>query len=122
MSNGEARQETLRRGQIWWANLSPPAGSEPGGRRPVLVIQADPFNRSRIATTIVAAITSNMRLADAPGNVELTQDESGLPKASVINVSQLATVDRRVFIELAGTLTADTVAAVDDGVRLVLGV
>ena len=83
----------MQRGEIWWANLPTPRRSGPGFRRPVLIIQQDDFNRSRIATVIAAVLTSNLRLQAAPGNVLLRSRDSGLPKDSVVNVSQLATFD-----------------------------
>jgi mRNA interferase MazF len=81
------------RGAIWWAELPDPIASEPGYRRPVLIIQSNAFNRSRIHTVIAAVITANLRLANAPGNVRLAASESGLPKDSVVNVSQINTSD-----------------------------
>jgi mRNA interferase MazF len=117
------REETpgeITRGEIWWADLPDPRGSEPGFRRPVLVIQANSFNRSRIQTVIVAVISSNLRLADAPGNVLLTARVSGLPKDSVINVSQLLTLDRSSLTEEVGKLPNRQMQDVDTGLRLVL--
>ena len=111
----------VKRGEIWWASLPAPTGSGPGFRRPVLVIQSDPFNESRIATAIVAAITSNLALADAPGNVRTTKAESGLSKASVINVSQVLTIDRALLTERVRPLAAAAMVRVDNGLRLVLG-
>lgn len=110
----------IQRGQIWWAELPEPRGSEPGYRRPVLVVQADGFNRSRIKTVIVAVITSNLSLADAPGNVQISARWSGLPRDSVINVSQVLTLDRKFLSELAGRLPARLENVVDQGLRLVL--
>lgn len=112
----------IRRGEIWWANLPAPTGSGPGYRRPVVIIQSNVFNASRIATVIVAAITSNLELARAPGNVSLTMKQSRLPKDSVINVSQVATLDRRILTERVASLSIDVMARVDAGVRLVLAV
>lgn len=109
-----------RRGEIRWAELGEPRGSGPGYRRPVLVVQADPFNRSRIATVAVAAITSNLDLAAAPGNVLLSAGASGLPRDSVVDVSQLLTLDRRFLGEAVGTLPADLTGRVEEGLRLVL--
>jgi len=86
----------MYRGEIWWANLSEPVGSEPGYRRPVLIIQDDTFNQSRINTVIVAVITSNVQLAEAPGNVSLPSQASGLPKDSVVNVSQISGFPRMI--------------------------
>ncbi len=110
----------MKRGEIWWAELREPRGSEPGFRRPVLVVQADSFNTSRIRTVVVAALTSNMRLADAPGNVRLTRRQSKLPRESVVNVSQLLTLDRDHLVERAGKLPAASLASVESGLRLVL--
>jgi len=109
-----------RRGEIWWASLGDPRGSEPGYRRPVLVIQSDAFNRSRISTVLVAVITSNLRLADAPGNVRLSQRYSGLRKESVVNVSQVLTLDKRYLAERAGKAPPSVMESVDEGLRLVL--
>jgi mRNA interferase MazF len=111
----------MKRGEIWWASLPEPTGSGPGFRRPVLIVQSDPFNASRIATVIVAVVTSNLTLADAPGNVRISRSESGLSKASVVNVSQLLTLDRKVLTQRVRALPAMTLRAVDEGVRLVLG-
>ena len=111
----------MRRGEIWWAALPDPQGSGPGLRRPVLVIQDNPFNESRIRTVVVAAVSSNLRLAEAPGNVLLNEDESKLPKDSVINVSQILAVDKSFLTEQVSVLRADVMASVDAGLRLVLG-
>jgi len=89
----------MQRGDIWWANLPDPVGSGPGYRRPVLVIQADSFNRSRIKTVVVAVITKNTALAAAPGNVLLPASDSNLPVDSVINVSQIITLDKLLLTE-----------------------
>src|SRR5688572_7607945 len=110
----------IRRGEIWWADLPEPRRSEPGYRRPVLVIQAESFNRSRIQTTIVAAITSQLDLAEAPGNVLLPARSVGLLRDSVVNVSQLLTLDRSFLTEHAGTLPARLQRTVDEGLRTVL--
>ena len=110
----------MKRGEIWWAELRVPRGSEPGFRRPVLVVQADSFNASRIRTVVVATITSNLRLADAPGNVRLTRRQSKLPRESVVNVSQLLTLDRDYLVERARKLPAASLASVESGLRLVL--
>ena len=109
----------VQRGEIWWADLPEPR-SEPGYRRPVLVIQADSFNASRIQTVIVASITTNLHLADAPGNVLLSAHRSGLSRDSVVNVSQLLTLDRRFLTEKAGSLPPRLERLVDDGLRIVL--
>jgi len=112
--------EKIQRGEIWWADLAAPRRSEPGYRRPVLVVQADSFNRSRIQTAIVAVITGNLELADAPGNVLLPARSTGLPRDSVVNVSQLLTLDRSFLTEHAGTLPPRLQGSVDEGLRLVL--
>ena len=112
--------DNIQRGQIWWANLPEPRRSELGFRRPALVIQANSFNHSRIQTVIVAVITGNIRLASAPGNVLVPMRDSGLPKDSVVNVSQILTLDPAFLAERAGTLSLRLQAAVDAGVRLVL--
>ena len=112
----------MQRGEIWWAELPVPKGSGPGYRRPVLIVQADSFNRSRINTAVAAVISSNIRLADAPGNVFLSRRLSGLPKDSVVNVSHLVTLDRKYLPERAGNLSPKQMATVDDGLRLVLSI
>ena len=109
----------IRRGEIWWASLPVPRGSEPGYRRPVVIVQSEAFNRSRIQTVVVAAVTSNLRLALAPGNIRLGR-RAGLPRQSVANVSQLLTLDRSFLREKAGKLSAAELTALDEGLRLVL--
>lgn len=111
----------MRRGEVWWASLPGPTGSGPGFRRPVLVVQSNSFNQSRISTAVVAVITSNVALADAPGNVRLGKSEAGLPRASVVNVSQLLTIDRALLSLRVKALPSQAVARVDEGLRLVLG-
>ncbi len=110
----------IRRGEIWWARLPTPRGSEPGYRRPVIVLQSDAFNRSKICTVVAAVITSNIELADAPGNISLTRKQSGLPRNSVVNVSQIVTIDKSYLAERVSRLAAKHVTAVEEGVRLVL--
>ena len=110
----------LKRGEIWWAHLAAPRGSEPGNRRPVVVVQSDAFNLSRIQTVIVAVVTSNTRLSEAPGNLALTPAQSGLPRDSVINVSQLITLDKRYLSERVSTLPPEQLSGLDEGLRLVL--
>ncbi len=112
--------DEIRRGEIWWADLPAPRRSEPGYRRPVLVVQADAFNHSRIPTVIVATITSNIELAEAPGNVLLPARAVGLPRDSVVNVSQILTLDRGFLTEHATTLSPRLLRAVEDGLRIVL--
>ena len=111
----------MKRGEIWWASLPPPAGSGPGFRRPVIVVQSNPFNESRIATVVIAAITSNLALAEAPGNVRIGKSESGLSKPSIVNVSQVLTIGRSYLAERVRMLPAQTMSRVDSGLRLVLG-
>lgn len=110
----------MHRGEIWWANLPDPEGSEPGYRRPVLVIQDDVFNQSPIHTVIVVIITSNTQLAEAPGNVLLPRRVSGLSKDSVANVSQVFTVDKMFLTEPIGSLPAYLQEEIDEGLRMVL--
>ncbi len=111
----------MKRGEIWWAALPPPAGSGPGHRRPVVVVQSDGFNRSRIRTVVVAAVTSNLALAAAPGNLALPARGTGLRRASVVNVSQIVTLDRALLVAKAGAVPPDLRPALDAGLRLVLG-
>ncbi|MBN2049291.1 MAG: type II toxin-antitoxin system PemK/MazF family toxin [Spirochaetales bacterium] len=110
------------RGEIWWAELPSPRGSEPAKRRPVLILQADSFNSSAIGTIICAVITSNIDLARAPGNILLEKTVSGLEKTSVINVSQIITIDRRYFIKLVGMLPKSMMIHLEGSLRLVLDI
>ena len=110
----------MLRGEIWWATLFGPTASEPGYRRPLLIIQSDDFNRSRINTVIAVVITSNLLLADAPGNVLLSKRDTNLPKKSVANVSQLITVDKSFLTERCGKIGSTKLVEVEAGVRLVL--
>ena len=110
----------ILRGEIWWAILPAPTASEPGYRRPLLIIQSDDFNRSRIKTIIAVVLTSNLRLSEAPGNVLLSKKDSNLPKRSVANVSQLITVDKSFLTEKVGKLNPHKLEEVEIGIRLVL--
>jgi len=110
----------MERGTVWWAQLPEPIASEPGFRRPVIIIQSNAFNRSRIRTIVAVVLTSNLRLADAPGNVLIPVTDSGLPKDSVANVSQIITLDRTFLTEKFGRMPSRIMKAVDDGIRLVL--
>ncbi len=110
----------MERGTVWWAQLPEPIASEPGFRRPIIIIQSNAFNRSRIRTIVAVVLTSNLRLADAPGNVLIPATDSGLPKDSVANVSQIITLDRTFLTEKCGRMPSRTMKAVDDGIRLVL--
>ena len=109
----------IRRGEVWWTELSEPIASEPGYRRPVLIVQADEFNRSRIRTVIVAVLTTNLHLAAAPGNV-LVAEETGLSRDWVVNVSQVVTVDKSFLAEWVGLVGGRAMLAVEDGLRTVL--
>ena len=111
----------IAQGEVWWADLAEPAGSEPGFRRPVVVVQGDAFNRSRISTVVCVALTSNLRWAEAPGNVLLSARLTGLPKDSVANVSQLVTLDREALTERAGALPVKKLELVLLGIDIVLG-
>jgi mRNA interferase MazF len=110
----------MRRGEIWWASLPEPSGSAPGFRRPVLIISADSFNESRINTVVAAAITSNLHLAEAPGNVQIPVRGTGLSRPSVVNVSQIITLDRTDLTERLGRLNPERLRQVENGLRLVL--
>ena len=110
----------MKRGEVWWADLSNPVGSGPGYKRPVLVVQSNPFNASRIATVVVATVTSNLALAEAPGNVRISKSDSGLPQPSVVNVSQLITLDRTVLTIKVKALSGAAMDKVDSGLKLVL--
>lgn len=110
----------IKRGEIWWAALPEPAGSGPGYKRPVLIIQSDDFNESKINTIIAAVITSNTRLAAAPGNVSLNPKQSKLPKKSVVNVSQIITMDKSFLSEKVHTLSNEIIAQVNEGLKIVL--
>ena len=110
----------MLRGEIWWAALPHPRGSEPGYRRPLLIIQSDGFNRSRIGTFIAAVISSNLRLSEAPGNVMLPKKVSGLPRNAVANVLQLITIDKNFLSRKADDLPLELMREVESGLRLVL--
>ena len=110
----------VNRGEVWWASITEPAGSGPGFRRPVLVVSDDTFNGSKIATVVAAVITSNLRLAEAPGNIRLPAGKAGLSKPAVVNVSQLITLDKRLLTSRAGKLPRDQMESVNRGLRLVL--
>ena len=111
---------TVERGQVWTADLGEPEGSEPG-HRPVLIVQSDAFNRSRLRTVIAVILSTNLRLLDAPGNVLVPAKASGLRKDSVANVSQVITVDREFLGELVGRVRGPVLEDVETGLRLVLG-
>ncbi|MEE9402325.1 MAG: type II toxin-antitoxin system PemK/MazF family toxin [Dehalococcoidia bacterium] len=108
------------RGEIWWASLRKPRKSELGYNRPVLIIQADSFSRSKISTVVCAIITSNLALEKAPGNVRIGKKESNLPRESVINVSQIVTIDKAYLTECIGAIPIQILAKVEMGLKLVL--
>jgi len=110
----------MERGAVWWAELPDPVASEPGFRRPVVIIQSNAFNRSRIKTVIAVLLTSNLRLEEAPGNVLIAAADSGLPKDSVANVSQVITVDKGFLSRRSGKLPSRVMKELDNGLRLVL--
>ena len=112
----------MKRGEIWWASLNSPEGSGPGYRRPVLVVQANSFNQSQISTVLVSVISSNLALAQAPGNVRISKSDSGLQKAPVVNVSQILTIDRQFLTECIGTLPGRTMDRVSEGLKIVLNI
>jgi mRNA interferase MazF len=111
----------IAQGEVWWADLAAPSGSEPGFRRPVVIVQGEAFNRSRIATVVCVALTSNLRWAEAPGNVLLSSRSTGLPQDSVANVSQLVTLDRQALTVRAGVLPPKKLELVLLGIDVVLG-
>jgi mRNA interferase MazF len=111
----------ISQGEVWWADLSEPTGSEPGFRRPVVVVQGDAFNRSAIATVVSVPLTSTLRWADAPGNVRLSARSTGLSRDSVANVSQIVALDKAVLTERVGKLSAAKLDLVLAGVDVVLG-
>ncbi|HEV7485041.1 MAG TPA: type II toxin-antitoxin system PemK/MazF family toxin [Thermoanaerobaculia bacterium] len=111
----------VARGDIWWADLPDPIASDPGGTRPILIVQANAFNRSRISTVLAVIITTNERMADAPGNVRLASRETRLREQSVVNISQIVTADRTFLRRRIGRVRAETMARVESGLRLILG-
>jgi mRNA interferase MazF len=111
----------IGQGDVWWADLAEPSGSEPGFRRPVVVVQGDSFNRSTLRTVVAVPLTSNVRWADAPGNVRLTARATGLPRDSVANVSQIVTVDKSILTERVGKLSAAKLELVLSGIDVLLG-
>jgi len=111
----------IAQGEVWWADLPEPSGSEPGFRRPVVVVQGDAFNRSRIDTAVCVPLTSTLRWADAPGNVLLEKQATGLPKDSVANVSQIVTLDRSWLTDRTGRLSRAKLDLVLRGIDVVIG-
>lgn len=110
----------IHRGEIWWASLPEPVASEPGYRRPLLIIQSDQFNRSKIATVLGIVLTTNTGLAEAPGNVLLPSEVTGLPRDSVVNVSQVMTADKSFLTDFVSKLPSRWMLRVENGLRIVL--
>lgn len=110
----------VQRREVWWVDLADPRGSEPGFRRPVVIVQSDAFNRSRVRTVLAVVLTSNLRLLDAPGNVLVPRADAGLSKDSVANVTQVVVLDRNFLVERTGRLPRGRMAQIDAGLRLVL--
>jgi mRNA interferase MazF len=111
----------VSQGEVWWAELPAPAGSGPGFRRPVVILQGEPFNRSRIATVVCVPLTSNLKWAAAPGNVSLAARMTGLAKDSVANVSQIVAVDKGLLTKRVGKLPRSQVELLLAGINIVLG-
>lgn len=111
----------IAQGDVWWADLADPVGSEPGVRRPVIVVQADSFNQSSLRTVVVVTLTSNLRWAEAPGNVRLAARSTGLDRESIANVSQVLTIDRAALTERVGRLTSARLHLILAGIDVVLG-
>jgi mRNA interferase MazF len=111
----------ISQGDVWWADLAEPMGSEPGFRRPVVVVQGDGLNRSRLATAVVVPLTSNMEWAAAPGNVALSSTVTGLSRDSVANASQVVSIDRSILVERAGKLPGGKLQLILGGIDIILG-
>ncbi len=112
----------MKRGEIWWASMAEPRGSEPGYNRPVIIVSSNEFNQSLIQTVIVVVVTSNIHLVDAPGNFKITKKQSNLNKDSVVNVSQLITLDKTFLTEQVGNLNSKHISFLNEGIRLVLAI
>lgn len=111
----------IAQGEVWWADLADPIGSAPGYRRPIVVIQSDPLNRSQLATVVCVVLTSNLRWSIAPGNVLLSAKHTGLDRDSVANVSQLVTIDKRQLTERVGKIPKRQMEAIFSGIDLIMG-
>jgi len=111
----------IAQGDVWWADLPDPSGSGPGFRRPIVIVQGEAFNRSRIETVVSVPLTSNLRWADAPGNVLLHARSTGLPRDAVANVSQIVTIDRSLLSDLVGKLATRQLQLILAGIDIVLG-
>jgi mRNA interferase MazF len=110
----------VERGEIWWADLPEPKGSMPGYKHPIVIVQSDGFNKSKLATVTGVVVTTNRRLADIPGNVELSPRHSGLPKASIVNMTQIVTANRSDLVEFIGRLPKSKMEQIEKGLRTVL--
>ncbi len=110
----------IKQGDVYWVDLGEPSGSEPGYRHPHLVIQNNVFNRSHISTVVVCSLTSNLRRAESPGNVLLGEGEANLPKSSVVNITQIFTVNKQDLVDKIGSLSLDRMAQVLEGVELLI--
>ncbi len=111
----------IQRGELWWVDFGEAQGSRPASVRPGVVVQAERFNRSRILTVVVVVVTGNLALAEMPGNVVLEPEQSGLEKTSVVNVTQIGTVNKADLLERVHHLSAETMTKIDAGLRLVQG-
>ena len=112
----------VKKGEVWWTSLGDPRGSEPGFKRPVIIVSANEFNKSAIKTVIVAVITSNLRLAEAPGNFSVSKKDSGLAKESVVNISQLLTLDKSFLVEKSKKIPELKLIRLNEGLKLVLSI
>ena len=112
----------MKKGEIWWASLEDPRGSEPGFKRPVVIVSSNEFNASKIKTIIAAVVTSNLRLSQAPGNFELPTKSSGLSRASIVNISQIITIDKLFLMSKVGKLTNKQIILLNDGLKLVMAI
>lgn len=110
----------VERGEIWWADLPEPKGSMPGYRHPIVIVQSDKFNQSSLATVVGVAITTNLRLADMPGNVEISPRQSGLEVDSVVSMTQIVTANKSDLLEFVGMLPESKIEQIEKGLRLVL--
>ena len=111
----------MQRGDVWWVDFGQPFGSEPGYRRPAVVVQAEPFNESKLNTVLLVPLTRTLAWAGSPGNVLCRPRQTGLKHASVANVSQLTVSDRKRLVEKVGSLNSALLARIDEGLRLVIG-
>lgn len=110
----------IRRGDVWWADLPEPKGSMPGFQHPIVIVQQNDFNQTNLKTIVGVVITTNLRLANMPGNVSLTPRQSGLPEDSVVNVTQLVTANKSDLLGFVETLSERKMEQIDEGLRLIL--